>query len=64
MSFITGNGAFPAFDWFHAHCAINVVFEKSSCSQVFNLMKDTVQTWHPETGGANGTYKVWSGVEL
>ena len=62
MSAIIGNQAFPAFSMFHAHCAMSVKFDTASCLQSFNLMKDAVQTWHPEPK-AGGTYKVWEATE-
>ena len=62
MSFITGNQAFPAFDSFHAHCAMTVKFEAASCLHAFNTMKDAAETWTPEPN-AGGTYAIWSATE-
>ena len=61
MSFITGNGAFPKFDAFHAHCAISIKFSEN-CLTVFNKMKEAVEDWHPEPK-AGGTYAVWDITE-
>ena len=63
MSFITGGGAFPKFDLFHAHCAMKVDFIDQSCQDLYNVMKDRVMMWHPEPE-AKGTYKVWDATEL
>ena len=63
MSFIIGHQGFPAFDAFHANCAMEVTFIDSSCQEAYNIMKDRIEMWHPEPDAA-GTYKVWSAVEM
>ena len=63
MSFIIGHQGFPAFDPFHANCAMEVTFIDSSCQEAYNIMKDRIEMWHPEPDAA-GTYKVWSAVEM
>ena len=55
--------SFPKFDMFHAHCAMNVVFETASCLHAFDTMKDAGYNWRPEPNGAKGIYEVWDATE-
>ena len=55
--------SFPAFDMFHAHCGMKVVFETASCLHAFDTMKDDGYNWRPEPTGAKGTYEVYDATE-
>ena len=59
---ITGNGAFPSFDRFHAHCAMTVTFNNLSCVQAYDRMKDLTEEWAPEPK-AGGIYAMWTATE-
>ena len=62
MAAIFGTQTFPKFDALHAHCGIQAVYEASSCLEVFNHMKDTMELWAPEPK-AKGSYKIWNATE-
>ena len=54
--------SFPAFDMFHAHCAMKVEFKEASCLKAFDIMKDDGYNWHPEPK-AGGNYAVYDAIE-
>ena len=54
--------SFPAFDLFHAHCAMKVEFKEASCLKAFDIMKDDGYNWHPEPK-AGGSYRMYSAIE-
>ena len=59
---VTLGASFPKFDAFHAHCAMTISFEATSCLDTFNTIKDTVEMWQPEPT-AGGIYNVWLATE-
>ena len=63
MAWIIGTQSFPSFDSFHSHCAISVIFQEVSCQEAFNVMKDSIEMWHPEPS-AGGDYALWSAIEM
>ena len=62
MAAIFGTQVFPKFDAFHAHCAIQAVYKETTCLQLFDHMKDAIETFHPEPK-AGGSYKMWNATE-
>ena len=58
---ITGN-VFPKFDTLHAHCAMTLNFVQTSCLDVYNQLKDTVELWQPEPQ-RGGQYDIWDAIE-
>ena len=48
---------FPSFDIFHSHCGLNVQYQGQFCYDIYDKLKDTLNTFNAGGDPAHGTYQ-------